>query len=60
MAADRSRQACGPVNQRSTRRMRLGLVVPRVTLPTGLPCLPAGFLPLICGAVTRSAFCTTA
>ena len=27
----------GPASQRSTRRIRLGLVVPRVTLPTGLP-----------------------
>ncbi len=53
----RRRQAWGPVSQRSTRRIRLGLVVPRVTFPTGLP---GRILPEICGAATRSAFCTTA
>src|SRR5690349_10924991 len=35
LAARRSRPACGPASQRSTRRSRLGLVVPRVTCPNG-------------------------
>ena len=34
-ALRRSRQAWGPASQRSTRRRRLGLVVPRVMVPTG-------------------------
>ena len=33
--ADLSRQACGPASQRSQRRSRFGLVVPRVTVPMG-------------------------
>jgi len=55
-SARRSRHACGPVSHRSRRRIRLGLVVPRVTLPTGLPPLTP---PRAGAAVTRSAFCTT-